>query len=70
MTRFIITYETINFIPPISFKIQYIKQLNKLIFNFIKPFELVTIIQNNMNTIIFLSISPASIFLYQITLDD
>lgn len=62
MTRFIITYETINFIPPISFKIQYIKQLNKLIFNFIKPFELVTIIQNNMNTIIFLSISPASVF--------
>lgn len=63
MTRFIITYETINFIPPISFKIQYIKQLNKLIFNFIKPFEPVTIIQNiNMNTIIFLSISPDSVF--------
>lgn len=64
MTRFIIKYETIHFIPPppISFKICIKQFLNKLIFNSIKPFELVTIIQNNMNTIIFLSISPASVF--------
>lgn len=63
MTRFIIKYETIHFIPPpISFKIHIRQFLNKLIFNSIKPFELVTIIQNNMNTIIFLSISPASVF--------
>lgn len=34
--------------PPISFKIHIRQFLNKLIFNSIKPFELVTIIQNNM----------------------
>lgn len=62
MTRFIIKYETIHFTPPISFKIHIRQFLNKLIFNSIKHFELVTIIQNNMNTIIFLSISPASVF--------